>query len=129
MDDSVGTTRSELTVAEIVQLYLEGRREFRQLDFVNTLDFEGCNLDDVDFSKSFIDGTFENVSLRNPRFELTSIKTVDFKNCDLTFANFKKAGLEAATFEGCKISHACFDLASVYKTIEPDSVPPGMSRS
>jgi uncharacterized protein YjbI with pentapeptide repeats len=92
------------------------------------MEFEGCNLDDIDFSGSFIDGFFTKVSLRNARFCIASIKTVVFKECDLTFANFKKSGLEGAVFEDCKATHACFDLASVYKPLKLNSMPPGMTR-
>ena len=122
------TTPSSLTSDEIIKLYNEGKRDFRGLSFNNTLEFMDWNFDDIDFSNSWFDGTFLNVSLRNARFCLSSIKTVVFKDCDLTFANFKMAGLEATTFENCKIAHACFDSASVYEELGPGTVPPGMSR-
>lgn len=102
----------QLTAGEIVESYQLGKRDFSNLEFSNYLEFSNCNLDDIDFRKTYLDGTFKNVSLRNANFSFACIKSCIFRDCDLTFANFKESGIDAIEFSNCKLAHACFDNAS-----------------
>ncbi len=118
-----------ITSKELLAAYKAGRRDFSGLEFQSYLEFQDCELDDIDFSNCWLDGTFRNVSFRNARFFDACIKTCFFIDCDLTFANFKNAAIDAIEFENVLVAHACFDGASAYSCrVKSGELPVGLTR-
>jgi len=117
-------TITEMNGDDVVAAYKSGRIDFSNLDFRNYLEISNCNLDDIMFRNCWLDGTFENVSMRNAIFANCCIKPCRFINCDLTFANFKGSEIDAIEFSNCKLTHACFDNARAYSNFVPQGVLP-----
>lgn len=104
-----------LSVADVLRLYAEGRRDFRKVDVsANGNTFENARLDDTDFSFSFIDANFAGASLRRSKFVHANVKACVFDRADLTGATFAGAAIDAATFIRSEVEGATFAGATSY---------------
>lgn len=102
-----------LRVSEVLRLYAQGRRDFRELDIGPAEEtFENKRLDDADFSSSFIDASFAGASLRRANFVNANVKGCNFDRTDLSEASFEGAALDSATFVRAEVGGTRFTGAS-----------------
>lgn len=113
--------------AEILHRYAGGERDFQQVEIEDSEDrasFRGANLDDADFSGSFIVADFTGASLRNSHWSNANVKTCIFRDADLSRANFSGTALDATVFQGAKMAGANFAGAYVQsRKLQPGEMP------
>ncbi len=103
-----------MTRNEIIAAYAAGRRDFTDFDNDDKfLDLSGLVLTDADFSRAFLNVSFDDSIVNRAQFVDANIKTCSFVNADLTEAVFHGAALCATDFsgavlEGAKFAGACF---------------------
>ena len=107
------TDRNSFTAVELLSRYAAGERSFVHAEIdTPALDLSDTDLEEVDFSHSFLVCTFRGANLRNSRFCNANVKTCDFSEADLTDADFTGAAIDAAEFKGATLKGARFAGAS-----------------
>ena len=130
----MGTSvRRCVSVADVLRLYAEGERDFRELELDwDGATFENKRLDGADFSSSFITTSFAGAGLRGARFMNANVKTCTFDRSDLSGATFEGAAVDAATFVRAELGGAIFAGATSHSHVfapaelPPDQFPNGM---
>jgi uncharacterized protein YjbI with pentapeptide repeats len=101
---------------ELLIRYRNGERDFQGYDLDDRIyHFENKQLENVNFSGSYIFATFESSNLCNANFSNANIKTCNFKNANLSNAVFHNALLDGTTFEGAILNGADFEGAEDMK--------------
>ena len=88
-----------MTDQEILNEYLKGIREFRDID-VESGDLSGADLSDIYFEGCYLAIDFRRANLKGARFINGNIKTCDFRGADLTDAIFENLLVEGVEFCG-----------------------------
>jgi uncharacterized protein YjbI with pentapeptide repeats len=100
---------------ELLRRYAEGARYFAESELDNSVhDFRNVELEDADFSRSFIFADFRGADLKRASFASANVKTCDFRNADLEGADFSGAAIDGTLFEGANLQGARFDGAGCY---------------
>jgi len=103
---------------EVLIRYRDGERYFGHSNLdEDACDFRGVNLEEVDFSQSFIVADFRDANLRLANFTQCNIKTCDFRGANLQNAIFRGALLESTDFTRSVLMGADFESASIYSHI------------
>lgn len=104
-----------MTRDEIIEAYDAGRRDFAGLDLdLEYLDLSGLHLADVDFSRAFLDASFDRAVLVRAKFAGANIKTCSFVDADLSDADFRGSAICSADFSGASLQGANFCGAQVH---------------
>jgi uncharacterized protein YjbI with pentapeptide repeats len=89
--------------------YGNGIRRFRlRSNSGNILVLDGVNLEEADFSGSFLLASFRNCNLRGASFKNANVKTCDFTGANLINADFRNAALCSTTFIDANMEGADF---------------------
>jgi len=97
----------------ILERYASGARSFVGSSLDGEVhDFSCANLENADFSRSFIFADFRNANLVGANFSEANVKTCDFTGANLRGALFKNAAIDDAIFNGANLDGASFEGAS-----------------
>lgn len=81
---------------------------------IEDVKFEGCNLNDVNFSETIIkQGEFKNGLLIGGNFEKADLSTVDFTGCAMQKVNLSHVRIEGVGIKESNLANASFKSANV----------------
>ena len=92
---------TDMTVAELLQAYERGQREFNNLSFPENETVQGQDLSGIVFKNSFLFQNFQNTNLADAKFIACNIKGVDFSG-----ANFERGLIKNCAVEGLSLIDA-----------------------
>ena len=113
------------SVEELLRRYADGERYFAELELDDSVhDLQNVELEDADFSHSFIFADFRGANLKRVSFASANVKTCDFRNADLEGTDFSDAAIDGTQFEGANLEGARFAGAGCYGyTMKADEKP------
>lgn len=121
MPDQIET---KLKSEDVLRLYAEGEREFVDLNFLNYLQLDNCELSGIKFYRCWLDGSFCDSNLEASEFTGSCIKTVDFHRANLRNSDFRCANIDATEFDGANLDGADFEGATAHcHTFGKDELP------
>jgi len=78
----------EITVHELLDLIAGGKRHFKNVEVLETIDKITAGFDNIIFEECILALDFTGSSFRNTKFINSNIKTSIFKEADLSYSEF-----------------------------------------